>query len=442
MATVQLAYRAQGLPRDDRAATTRSMEKTPHLVSLGCRLNAYEVERMGTLAKGFDGETVVVNTCAVTNEAVRQSRQVIRRAARAHPEARIVVSGCAASLDPEGFTQLAGVTHVIPNEAKLNPGAWRRLGAREQAPGPLSAVMARAPLEIQNGCDHQCTFCIIPQGRGVARSVPPTVAVAEAQKLADAGAREIVLTGVDLTSYGPDLGAGVSLADPIIALLEALPDTVRIRLSSIDGAEVDERLFELVTSEERIAPYLHLSLQSGDDMILKRMKRRHSRSEAVRLTQALRAARPEIAFGADLIAGFPTETDEMFENTCALIAEAGLSYVHVFPFSPRVGTPAARMPQLDRQTIKARAARLRAAADAALERHLLSKVGQCGAMLVETSREGRRSGKLADFTEVLLAGEGPTHREEQVEITGIEGGRLTALPLREGSTYAEERSDG
>ncbi len=389
-------------------------------ISLGCRLNAYESDRMAELAAGAGRKTVVINTCAVTNEAVRQSRQTIRRAQKENPDAEIVVTGCAATIDPETFRGLPGVARVIPNAEKLAPESW---GQATPLSGPR-AVDVRAHLEVQNGCDHRCTFCIIPTGRGDARSKPPAEAAAEALALTERGAREIVLTGVDLTSYGPDLGPDVTLADVIDALLAALPTDVRIRLSSIDGAEVDDRLFALITTEPRIAPYLHLSLQAGDDMILKRMKRRHSREDAITLTQRLRAARPDIAFGADLIAGFPTETEEMFQNTRTLIEACGLSFVHVFPFSPRKGTPAARMPQHDKALIKERAQQLRAVADAALAAHLDRKGGTRQRMLIEQNKEGRAMGKLADFTDVTLDGPARVGDEIAVHINGHNGRHL------------------
>ncbi|WP_370335365.1 tRNA (N(6)-L-threonylcarbamoyladenosine(37)-C(2))-methylthiotransferase MtaB [Parvularcula marina] len=412
------------------------MTQTPHIVSLGCRLNTYEAERMARLAREAtpEGELVVINTCAVTGEAVRQSRQAIRKARRQHPDARILVSGCAVQTDPDGFADMPEISALIGNGEKLAPEAYAAPGEvadvfdREhlpKGPAPMATVEARAHLEVQNGCDHRCTFCIIPFGRGKARSKRPEDCAAEALELAQAGAREIVLTGVDLTSYGPDLGEGMTLADPIEALLEALPEEIGIRLSSIDGAEIDDRLFRLVTEEARIAPHLHLSLQAGDNMILKRMKRRHSREDAIALCQRLKAARPEIAFGADLIAGFPTETEEMFKYSLRLVEECGLAFVHVFPFSPRVGTPAAKMPQLPRDEVKARAARLRDCADLALRDHLGRHLGETRSVLVEMNRHGQAIGKLNDFTDIALDIPLPKGAREVVRISGHDGRRLT-----------------
>jgi threonylcarbamoyladenosine tRNA methylthiotransferase MtaB len=377
-------------------------------ISLGCRLNAYEAERMGRLAaEAGHGDAVVVNTCAVTAEAVRQSRQAIRKAAR--DGRRVFATGCAVQTDPQAFAQMPELSGIVGNADKLSPDAWRAapggsagdVFAAKALPRALTpgTVPVRAPLEVQNGCEHRCTFCIIPYGRGAARSKTPEDAGAEALGLAAAGAREIVLTGVDLTSWGPDLGEA-RLGALVRHLLAVLPKDVDIRLSSIDGAEVDDLLFSLLTQEERVAPYAHLSLQAGDDMILKRMKRRHSRAEAVELANALKAARPEIALGADLIAGFPTETEAMAENTSALIADCGLSYVHVFPFSPRQGTPAARMPQLPRDTVKARALRLREAADEVLQAHLDAKLGVPQTLLVESVADGLALGKTPDFADI------------------------------------------
>lgn len=394
------------------------MLKPPaHTISLGCRLNAYESERMAPLAaNASDGAAVVINTCAVTNEAVRQSRQAIRRAHKDHPNAHIIATGCAVQLDPKGFSAMPEVDRVIGNAEKLDPAAWSPAAqpidqpvgdvfaatTLNQAPAPRPGGPVRAHLEVQNGCDHRCTFCIIPFGRGGARSKRPGAVLAEAKNVVAAGAKEIVLTGVDLTSYGPDLGPGVTLSDAIEALLVGLPTDITLRLSSIDGAEVDDRLFALVTQEDRIAPHVHLSLQAGDDMILKRMKRRHSRAEAVDLCTRLKTARGHIALGADLIAGFPTETDAMFAHTQALVADCQLAYAHIFPFSPRQGTPAARMPQLDRATIKARAAQLRAAADAAKACHLQAKVGTQDRVLIEQHKDGQAWGKTPDFTDVAV----------------------------------------
>ncbi|MBB4658085.1 threonylcarbamoyladenosine tRNA methylthiotransferase MtaB [Parvularcula dongshanensis] len=400
------------------------MTSVPETISLGCRLNAYEAERMAKLAADAgERDAVIVNTCAVTNEAVRQSRQAIRKAARGGR--RVIATGCAVQTDPDGFAAMPEVARTLGNAEKLDPSSWARPHAPEdvfartalpRAPSP-AAVAIRAHLEVQNGCDHRCTFCIIPYGRGQARSKRIEEVVAEARDLAALGAKEVVLTGVDLTSWGPDLGEE-RLGHLVEALLAALPGDVAIRLSSIDGAEVDDRLFALLTQEERVAPYAHLSLQSGADMILKRMKRRHSRADAVRLSERLRAARPNIALGADLIAGFPTETEEMAAETRALVRDCGLSYVHVFPFSPRTGTPAARMPQVARAVVKARAAALRAAAEAALQAHLDAKLNRPQTLLVEQTAAGRATGKTPDFTDIVCEG------------AAAPGTRLSVLPQR------------
>jgi len=392
-------------------------------INLGCRLNASETEAMAALAEARGDSPVIINTCAVTNEAVRQSRQAIRRAAREHPGREVVVTGCASELQPEQFEAMPEVARRLPNASKTEPSAWQLT----KASGPRD-LDVRAPLAVQNGCDHRCTFCIIPFGRGDARSLPIDEACDNAMELVRRGAEEVVLTGVDLTSWGPDLGKDQSLGDLVEALDAALPQHVWIRLSSIDGAEIDERLFRLMTEVDRIAPYAHLSLQAGDDMILKRMKRRHDRGQAIALCQRLMAKRPAMAFGADLIAGFPTETEAMFEQSLRLVDECGLAYVHVFPFSPREGTPAARMPQLDRLVIKDRAARLRAKADEALHRHLGARLGQTAPVLIEEIKNGRPRGRSADFTDVHFPTVSSLKPGQRVlaTMTAIEGRHLNA----------------
>ena len=390
---------------------------------------------MDALARLRGLEAQVVNTCAVTGEAMRQSRQAVRRAARSGP---VVVSGCASQIEPEAFAGIEGVVGVLGNAEKTDPAAWARLGAAPadvaaatalpRAPAPLS-VAVRAPLEVQNGCNHACTFCIIPTGRGRARSKRIGDCVAEARDLVALGAKELVLTGVDLTSWGPDLGEE-RLGAVVEALLEGTPSGVTLRLSSIDGAEIDDQLFGLLTTEPRVAPYAHLSLQAGDDMILKRMKRRHARADAVALCERLRAARPEIALGADLIAGFPTETEAMAANTRALVADCGLAFVHVFPFSPRAGTPAARMPQVAREVVKVRAAALRAAASDALTRHLDGLVGQMRDVLVEQVRDGVPRGKTACFADASLPeGSAGVGARLRVRLTARNGRGLEAVPF-------------
>ncbi|HRP11219.1 MAG TPA: tRNA (N(6)-L-threonylcarbamoyladenosine(37)-C(2))-methylthiotransferase MtaB [Terricaulis sp.] len=388
------------------------------ILTLGCRLNAYESEAMRALAgEAALSNAVIVNTCAVTGEAVRQARQAIRRARRERPDAEIIVTGCAAQIDPQSFAAMPEVSRVLGNAEKMRaesfaPAAHARVSVsdimevHETANHLIDgyAERTRAYVQVQNGCDHRCTFCIIPYGRGNSRSAPAGEVVAQIQRLVANGAPEIVLTGVDLTSWGADLPGAPQLGNLVARILKLVPELKLLRLSSLDAIEMDEVLFELVTTNARIAPYLHLSLQHGDDLILKRMKRRHSRAQAIALCQRVKAARPEIALGADLIAGFPTETDEAFANLISLIEECGLAYVHAFPFSPRTGTPAARMPQVDRRVVKARAAQLRDAGAAALARHLQSWVGREAEALVE--REG--FARLPDFTAVHLGPPAPS----------------------------------
>ena len=367
----------------------------PEILTLGCRLNATESEAMRQLAVGQD-DLVIINSCAVTAEAVKQARQEIRRARRRRPDARILVTGCAAQVEPDAFAAMPEVTAVIGNREKreaatfLSPSSTRLRVSdimEVRAAAPIADLgernRARAFVEVQNGCDHRCTFCIIPFGRGPSRSVPAGPVVDRIRALVDEGYNEVVLTGVDTTSYGPDLPGDQSLGMLVERILKLVPGLRRLRLSSLDSVEIDERLFELVTQETRIQPHLHLSLQAGDDLILKRMKRRHSRAQSVAMVERLKAARPDIAIGADLIAGFPTETDEMADNTLKLLDDCDIVMGHIFPFSPRAGTPAAKMPQLDTATVRARAKRLREAADARRTRWLETLVGTSQSVLVE-----------------------------------------------------------
>jgi threonylcarbamoyladenosine tRNA methylthiotransferase MtaB len=397
----------------------------PEILTLGCRLNATESEAMRQLAAGQD-DLVIINSCAVTAEAVKQARKEIRRARRRRPDARILVTGCAAQIEPDTFAAMPEVTAVIGNREKreagtflspllrhpgecrdpeprnatlaaLDPGVRRGDGEypkihvsdimdlREAAPPADLGERnrARAFVEVQNGCDHRCTFCIIPFGRGPSRSVPAGAVVERIRALVDEGYNEVVLTGVDTTSYGPDLPGDQTLGMLVERILKLVPGLNRLRLSSLDSVEIDDRLFELVTQEARIQPHLHLSLQAGDDLILKRMKRRHSRAQSVEMVERLKAARPDIAIGADLIAGFPTETEEMADNTLKLLDDCDIVMGHIFPFSPRAGTPAAKMPQLDTATVRARAKRLRDAADARRTRWLETLVGTTQSVLVE-----------------------------------------------------------
>jgi len=383
------------------------------VVTFGCRLNAWESEVMRDHARAAGLENaVIVNTCAVTNEAVRQARQTIRKLRRQRPDARLIVTGCAAQIDPAMFAGMHEVDQVIGNAEKLRAQTWASTvvsGGDRVAVEDIMAVRevsshlvdglenrARAFVQVQTGCDHRCTFCIIPYGRGNARSAPAGEVVDQVRRLVETGHQEVVLTGVDLTSWGTDLPGTPPLGRLVRAILRQVPDLPRLRLSSIDAIEIDEDLFAAIAEEDRLCPYMHLSLQAGDDMILKRMKRRHLRDDAIALTRRLRAVRPDIAFGADIIAGFPTETDAMFENSVALVDECDLAFLHVFPYSPRPGTPAANMPAVDPTVVKARAARLRDKGADALSRHLNAKVGGASPVLVE--KPGR--GRAADFTEI------------------------------------------
>jgi threonylcarbamoyladenosine tRNA methylthiotransferase MtaB len=388
-----------------------SPESSITVVTFGCRLNAYESEAIRARATeaGLD-DAVIVNTCAVTAEAVRQSRQAIRKLRRERPRARMIVTGCAAQAEPATYAAMDEVDQVIGNIEKLDAASYAPdflaraervrvadiMEARETAGAFVDSFgseseggRARAVLMVQNGCDHRCTFCIIPYGRGNSRSVGMGEVVEEARRLVAAGFREIVLSGVDLTAYGADLPGNPTLGDLVRRILRHVPELARLRLSSIDSIEVDGTLLRTIAGEERLMPHFHLSAQSGDDMILKRMKRRHSRAHTIAFCDAVRRVRPEAAFGADLIAGFPTETEAMFRNTLALVDDAGLSYLHVFPFSPRNGTPAARMPQLPRALVKQRAARLRAHGAAALAARLRGLVGTTQNVLAEKPGEGR-----------------------------------------------------
>ena len=429
---------------------------TVDVLTLGCRLNTVESEAMRQSAeKAGHRNTIIVNTCAVTSEAVRQARQTIRKAKRDNPGAKVVVTGCAAQIEPDTFAAMTEVDLVLGNEAKTAPATWADLSfdtpdklhvtdimrVKETAPAFVNgyAERTRAFVEVQNGCDHRCTFCIIPYGRGNARSVPMGVAVDQIKQLVDQGYREVVLTGVDLTSYGPDLPGSPKLGDLVQQILKHVPSLDRLRLSSIDSIEADPALVDAITSEQRLMPHLHLSLQAGDDMILKRMKRRHLRDDAIRFCQDMRAARPDLVYGADIIAGFPTETEAMFENSLKLVDECGLTFLHVFPFSPRQGTPAARMPQLDRPTIKARADRLREKGRDALARHLASQSGTTQPVLVERVADGLARGRIPAYTEVAIptSGNGPEVGSiVPVTITGHEGKRLTGVFAEEARNAA------
>jgi threonylcarbamoyladenosine tRNA methylthiotransferase MtaB len=370
------------------------------VLTFGCRLNLVESEAMrrAAIAAG-QRDLVVVNTCAVTAQAVREARQAIRRTARERPDARIIATGCAVETDPAAFAGMSEIAAIVPNAHKTAAATWGGPNAAAGEPPGLENH-TRGFVAIQNGCDHRCTFCIIPFGRGASRSVPAAEVVREIAALVGAGHSEVVLTGVDLTSWGADLPAKPRLGDLIAQILAGVPDLARLRLSSLDVAEIDARLFEAIAREKRLMPHLHLSLQSGNDLILKRMRRRHSRADAIGVCREIRLARPQIVFGADLIAGFPTETEAMFEDSLALVDECGLTHIHVFPYSPRPGTPAARMPQVAPGIAKARAARLREAGAAAFMRHLDAQRGRRITVLVERGGKGRAE----DFTPVHLQG--------------------------------------
>ena len=425
-----------------------ALQKGVDVVTFGCRLNTYESQVMRREAESaglgtLEGGAVIFNTCAVTAEAVRQAKQAIRKARRENPQARIIVTGCAAQTEPQNFAAMDEVDLVLGNEEKLKANSYRALpdfgvndtekarvndifSVRETASHMVDAIegRARAFVQVQNGCDHRCTFCIIPYGRGNSRSVPMGAVVEQVKRLVGNGYAEIVLTGVDLTSFGADLPANPKLGKLVKAILRQVPEVKRLRLSSIDSIEADDDLLEAIATEARLMPHLHLSLQSGDDMILKRMKRRHLRDQSIRFCEDVRKLRPGIVFGADIIAGFPTETEAMFENSERIVEECGLTHLHVFPFSPREGTPAARMPQVRRELVKQRAARLRAAGEAAYRRHLASLAGTRQSILVERHGLGRTEG----FTLTAIAAGQPGEIVEAV-VTGHDDARLIAAPL-------------
>lgn len=358
------------------------------VVTLGCRLNLAESESIRAMIADAGTPTVVVNSCAVTAEAVRQSRRAVRRLRRSHPHARLVVTGCAATIEPDSFSAMPEVDAVVPNAAKADPHVWHPHAAEAPILQRQSEVHTRAFVPVQTGCDHACTFCIIPQGRGPSLSTPVADVLRAIERHLLLGVNEIVLTGVDVTGWGADLPDAPRLGVLARAILDAFPHLPRLRLSSLDGVEIDGLLFEIITGEARVMPHVHLSLQSGDDMVLKRMKRRHNRAQAVDLTDALRAARPDIAIGADLIAGFPTETEAMHANNLAIVRDCGVVHGHVFPYSPRPGTPAARMPQVAPATVRARAAEIRAAVAAERARWLASLVGLPREVLAERDGTG------------------------------------------------------
>jgi threonylcarbamoyladenosine tRNA methylthiotransferase MtaB len=425
-----------------------SREMSVEVVTFGCRLNAFESEVIRREAEHAGlTDAIVINSCAVTNEAVAQARQSIRRLKRERPQARIVVTGCAAQTQPEMFARMAEVDRVVGNDDKMRGEAWRStrlaldnaadfgveqsekiavadiMAVREMAPHLLEGFQKGLPrvfVQVQNGCDHRCTFCIIPHGRGNSRSVPMGAVVEQVRALAERGHAEIVLTGVDLTSYGADLPGAPKLGMLTKQILRHVPELKRLRISSIDQVEVDRDLLDVIADDARLMPHLHLSLQSGDDLILKRMKRRHSRGQAVQFCAQVRRLRPDIALGADIIAGFPTETDEMFARSQDLVEECGLTFLHVFPYSPRPGTPAARMPQVNGNSIKERAKRLRATGEAALQRRLACEIGATRHVLIESLTQGRTE----HFIPVAIRGETPGAVRALV-MSGQDGARLT-----------------
>jgi threonylcarbamoyladenosine tRNA methylthiotransferase MtaB len=421
---------------------------TIEIVTFGCRLNAFESEVIAREAENAGlTDTVVINSCAVTNEAVAQARQSIRRIKRERPQARIVVTGCAAQTQAQMFAGMAEVDRVLGNDDKMRSETWRAtraafdaaaqfgidqsekiavadiMAVREMAPHLLDGFKTGLPrvfVQVQNGCDHRCTFCIIPYGRGNSRSVPMGAVVEQVRALVERGHAEIVLTGVDLTSYGADLPGAPKLGMLTKQILRHVPDLKRLRISSIDSIEVDRDLLDVIAEDERLMPHLHLSLQSGDDLILKRMKRRHSRADAVEFCAQVRRLRPDIAFGADIIAGFPTETEEMFARSQGLVEECDLTFLHVFPYSKRPNTPAARMPQVAGDLVKQRAKRLRTTGEAALQRRLSSEIGATRKVLIESATQGRTE----HFLPVAIDGETPG-AVRKLEIIGQDGARLT-----------------
>jgi threonylcarbamoyladenosine tRNA methylthiotransferase MtaB len=410
------------------------------IITFGCRLNAYESEVMREHANAARlSGAVIVNTCAVTGEAVRQARQAIRRARRTHPDAKIIVTGCAAQIDPDRFAAMEEVDHVIGNQEKLEVNTFAGLGIEGSERVKVNDIMsvretashliegfgarARAYVQIQNGCDHRCTFCVIPFGRGPSRSVPAGEVVAQVRRLAEKGYAEIVLTGVDITAYGKDLPGEMTLGKLVRSVLRLVPELPRLRLSSIDSVEADPQLIAAIAEEERLMPHLHLSLQSGDDLTLKRMKRRHARADSVAFCEAMRSARPDLVFGADLIAGFPTETETMFGNSLSLVDDCGLTFLHVFPYSAREGTPAARMPQVHGAVVARRAGELREKGLASLKAHLAGAKGRRINVLMENERQGRS----ADFTPVRLAADASAGALLDAVVAGDDGAALIAV---------------
>lgn len=420
------------------------MSSSNQVITLGCRLNTYESEVIQDLAtQAGVANTVFINTCAVTAEAERQARQTIRKIHRNNPNAQIIVTGCSAQINPSQYQKMPEVAKVIGNEEKMQPSTYKNLQSadkvvvsdimevRETAAHLVSGFdgKARAFVQVQNGCDHRCTFCTIPFGRGNSRSVAIGEIVAQIRKLLENGYQEIVFTGVDITAYGADLPGQPTLGQMIRRVLSLVPELKRLRLSSLDPVEIDEDLWQIIGSEEKLMPHLHLSLQAGDNLILKRMKRRHLREDAIRFSQRAKALRPDVVFGADLIAGFPTETDEMFENSLRIVDECSLTYLHVFPYSPRPGTPAARMPQLDGNIIKERARQLRLQGEAAIKRTFGQFVGKSVNVLVEELSEGLVKGKTDHFAPIQIVGSASIASVIPVKVTDITNQHLIGQQL-------------
>ncbi|MEM8970718.1 MAG: tRNA (N(6)-L-threonylcarbamoyladenosine(37)-C(2))-methylthiotransferase MtaB [Pseudomonadota bacterium] len=434
--------RSKSISNADKTSVDRETEHT-RVVTLGCRLNTFESEiiRQNMAVAGLD-DAIVVNTCAVTAEAVRQAAQSIRKLRRSNPATKIVVTGCAAQIEPERFADMIEVDHVIGNAEKLKPETFASLAGPDAERIQVTDIMevretaehlvdgfasrVRAYVQVQNGCDHRCTFCIIPYGRGPSRSVPAGTVVDQIARLVDNGHKEVVLTGVDITSYGPDLPGSPSLGRLVKQILKHVPGLERLRLSSLDQVEIDRDLLDAIGNEPRLMPHLHLSMQSGDDLTLKRMKRRHLRQDAIAFCRQAKELRPDVAFGADLIAGFPTETEEMFQRTLDIVDECELTYLHVFPFSPRIGTPAAKMPQVEKRIIKERAAKLRDKAAVRLTEYYSNQTGSIADVLMEQDSMGRTPQYAQVVCNATTARPGDVVR---AQVTGHNGQQLLAEPL-------------
>ena len=427
------------LARSDDSGTSSG----PSVVTLGCRLNSYESEviRQNMSGAGLN-DAIVVNTCAVTGEAVRQAAQTIRKLRRSNPDAKIVVTGCAAQIEPERFAEMTEVDHVVGNSEKLKPETFTMLALPDAGRIQVTDIMevretashlvegfasrVRAYVQVQNGCDHRCTFCIIPYGRGPSRSVPAGVVVEQVARLVENGHKEVVLTGVDMTSYGPDLPGSPSLGALIKQVLKHVPRLERLRLSSLDQVEIDSHLLDVIGNEPRLMPHLHLSMQAGDDLTLKRMKRRHLRADAIAFCRKARELRPDVVFGADLIAGFPTETEDMFQRTLDIVDECELTYLHVFPFSPRTGTPAAKMPQVEKRIVKERASRLRDKARVRLTDFYDNQVNEIADVLMEREHMGR----TPQYAQVDCRPAGAQPGDVlRMKVVGHNGQQLLAEPL-------------